>query len=266
MTTESILSLAIILFSICAYAMVNNRAAPYGRHMSRRYGPNIGVRTGWVLMEIPAVIGFLLPVLFISGHNISTSDWILATLWLTHYLHRSFIYPFSIKARSQSEHKLLLVVVGGFFNGVCGYAIALSLIDTSETERGMTFAFFVGLALFIFGAWLNKNSDAILRRLRESSPEKYAIPEGGAFRFVSCPNYLGELIQWFGYAIASGTLASAAYFIYSASNLIPRAASNHKWYRKEFPDYPDVRTPLVPSVKSLITVSLLNYRANTHRD
>ncbi len=32
----------------------------------------------------------------------------------------------------------------------------------------------------------------------------------------------------------------------SAGNLVPRAAGTHKWYQKQFPDYPKNRKALIP--------------------
>ena len=95
---------------------------------------------------------------------------------------------------------------------------------------------------------LNIHSDNILLRLRKSNDAEYSIPQGGAFRYVSCPNYLGEIIEWAGWAIATWSLAGFAFFIYAAANLAPRARSNHAWYRQRFSDYPAERRALIPGM------------------
>ncbi|HSA16026.1 MAG TPA: hypothetical protein P5346_14880 [Spirochaetota bacterium] len=39
------------------------------------------------------------------------------------------------------------------------------------------------------------------------------------------------------------------YFVlWTIFNLAPRARSNHKWYRDNFPDYPKERKALVPFI------------------
>jgi protein-S-isoprenylcysteine O-methyltransferase Ste14 len=63
---------------------------------------------------------------------------------------------------------------------------------------------------------------------------------------VTCPNYLGEIIEWLGFALATWSLAGLAFALYTAANLGPRALANHRWYRERFPDYPERRKALVP--------------------
>ena len=120
--------------------------------------------------------------------------------------------------------------------------------------------FLAGLAIFLAGLVLNIHSDNIPLRLRKragagSGPGNcgrvaacYAIPRGGAFRWVSCPNYLGELLEWGGWALATWSLGGLAFFVYTAANLVPRARSNHRWYRERFEDYPARRKAMIPGV------------------
>ena len=95
---------------------------------------------------------------------------------------------------------------------------------------------------------LNIHSDNVLLRLRRHGKTKYAVPEGGAYRFVSCPNYLGEILEWTGWAVATWSLGGLAFCVLTAANLIPRARSNHRWYQERFPDYPSTRRALIPGV------------------
>jgi 3-oxo-5-alpha-steroid 4-dehydrogenase 1 len=93
-----------------------------------------------------------------------------------------------------------------------------------------------------FGFGLAKHSDAILRNLRKPGETGYKIPQGGAYRFVSCPNYLGEILQWTGFAIAGWSLPALAFVPASLPpTLIPKAISSHRWYREKFSDYPKNR-------------------------
>ena len=92
------------------------------------------------------------------------------------------------------------------------------------------------------------HSDNILLRLRKPGGSGYSIPRGGAFRYVSCPNYLGELLEWAGWALATWSLAGLAFFAYAVANLLPRALSHHRWYREKFEDYPAKRRALIPGM------------------
>lgn len=86
----------------------------------------------------------------------------------------------------------------------------------------------------------------ILRRLRRPGDTSYHIPFGGAYRWVSCPNYFGELVEWLGWAILTWSPAGLVFFFWSAANLVPRARTHHRWYREHFADYPRERRALIP--------------------
>ena len=89
---------------------------------------------------------------------------------------------------------------------------------------------------------MNLQSDAILRGLRQktttSAPtgkSHYKIPRGGMFDYVSAPHFLGEIIEWTGFALLNrGSLASVSFALFTAANLIPRAVAHHEWYRQTF--------------------------------
>jgi protein-S-isoprenylcysteine O-methyltransferase Ste14 len=66
------------------------------------------------------------------------------------------------------------------------------------------------------------------------------------YRWISCPNYFGEIVEWIGWAIATWSLAGLAFALWTAANLAPRAHSHHQWYRESFADYPQERKALVP--------------------
>ncbi len=76
----------------------------------------------------------------------------------------------------------------------------------------------------------------------------YKIPRGGAFEWVSGGNYLGEIVEWAGFAAAAGSLPAAAFAIFTLCNIGPRAWHHHQWYKKRFDDYPCKRRALIPFV------------------
>jgi 3-oxo-5-alpha-steroid 4-dehydrogenase 1 len=108
--------------------------------------------------------------------------------------------------------------------------------------------FIIGLVFFISGFCINYQSDAILLKLRNSSETAYRIPQGGLYRWVCCPNYLGEIIEWIGWALATWSLPGLVFAVWTMANLVPRARSNDRWYREHFPDYPEERKILIPGV------------------
>jgi 3-oxo-5-alpha-steroid 4-dehydrogenase 1 len=74
------------------------------------------------------------------------------------------------------------------------------------------------------------------------------VPRDGAFEWVSCPNYLGEVVEWTRWALATCSLAGLAFAIDTPTSLVPRAVSHHAWHRREFRDYPPGRWAVVPFV------------------
>lgn len=78
--------------------------------------------------------------------------------------------------------------------------------------------------------------------------QEYQIPCGGMYELISCPNYLGETIEWIGYAITTGSIAGTAFAFYTFANLAPRAHQHHQWYQEHFPDYPVNRKAYIPYI------------------
>ena len=61
----------------------------------------------------------------------------------------------------------------------------------------------------------------------------YLICLGGLFEYVSCGNFLGEMIEWTGFAIASWSSVSFAFAFFTVCNLAPRAFSHHRYCKRE---------------------------------
>ncbi len=239
----------VIAFATVTFIYLFRVTAPYGRHyVGSGWGPNVDNRLGWVIMELPTTAVFA-AIYFAGEAAWTTVPLVFLVMWQGHYLHRTFVYP--LRTRTAGRRIPLMVVGSGVvFNSLNAYVNArfISSIGEYGVEWLLDPRFLVGAAIFISGMVLNIHSDNILLRLRRSNGARYSVPEGGAFRYVSCPNYLGELIEWAGWAVATWSPAGLAFFIYTAANLAPRARSNHAWYRDRFPDYPQHRKALIPGV------------------
>jgi len=224
--------------------------APYGRHDEgrlARIGPKMSARLGWVLMESPSVL--LIAVIFLIGPNSrSLVPLLFLVLWQVHYVQRTFIFPFLIRADGKKVPVLTVAMALAFnlvnapINGYAlGHGPVTPALDWLWDPRCL-----VGIALFVLGYGINRHSDALLRSLRKPGEGGYKIPRGGFYRWVSCPNYLGEIMEWIGFALATWTLAGAAFAAFTIANLAPRALSHHAWYRDRFPEYPSHRRALIP--------------------
>jgi protein-S-isoprenylcysteine O-methyltransferase Ste14 len=222
--------------------------APYGRHVRAGWGVTISNRTGWVVMESPAALAFA--AIYAAGdHALQPMPLALAAMWLTHYVHRAFVYPLRLRA-AQKPMPASVALMAIVFNLINAYLNArwISHLGHYETSQLREWPFLLGLLGFAAGMAVNLHADAVLRALRRPGETGYGIPRGGAYALVSAPNYLGELVEWASWALASGSLAGLAFFLFTFANLVPRAVSNHRWYRHTFPDYPPDRRAILPWV------------------
>jgi 3-oxo-5-alpha-steroid 4-dehydrogenase 1 len=222
--------------------------APYGRHARRNWGPVLSDKLGWILMECPSPV--LFAACFLVGRKPGIMEWVFFAAWEAHYLHRAFIYPFTIRG-SERRMSLAVIISGFVFNAVNAYLNGRWLFFLSagyETAFAATPAFVIGLSLFAAGYAVNRHSDTILRNLRKSGESGYSIPYGGLYRYVSSPNYLGEIVEWIGWALLTRSSAGLCFAAWTAANLVPRSRANHAWYRARFPEYPPDRKALVPFI------------------
>lgn len=97
------------------------------------------------------------------------------------------------------------------------------------------------------GMAVNVQSDLALMKLKGEGGG-YQIPIGGMFEMVSCANYFGEIVEWFGWSVMSWSCAGFAFFLYTCANLVPRGRANHLWYREKFEEYPESRKAVIPFV------------------
>ena len=197
-------------------------------------------------MESPATLLFV-AVYFAGDRALATVPLVLLAMWQLHYINRTFIYPLRIR---ESNKRMPISVAGMafLFNCLNAYINArwISHFGDYSVDWLATTPFIAGVSIFAVGWIVNQHADRTLFRLRKPGDTNYAIPRGGLYEKVSCPNYLGEILEWLGWAIATWSLAGAAFAVFTAANLLPRAIAIHRWYRAEFPDYPESRRAVIP--------------------
>jgi hypothetical protein len=201
---------------------------------------------GWVLMESTAAI-VPAATFLLAGAPLGPVPWIFLALWEVHYVYRAFVYPF--RRRVAGAMPVLVVALGMLFNLVNGYLNGRWLSHFGPSLGLAWLAgprFLAGLFLFLAGLAVNVHSDQVLLDLRAGGRTGYAVPQRGLHRLVASPNYLGELVEWAGFAILTWSPAAAVFVLFTAANLVPRAIANLRWYRRTFPDYPRRRRALVP--------------------
>jgi len=92
-------------------------------------------------------------------------------------------------------------------------------------------------------------ADALLARLRAPGETGYKIPRGFLFEEVSCPNYLGEIVEWVGWALAAWVARRIVVRVLDGggTSFRARAGASPAGTRERFPDYPPGRRAIVPA-------------------
>ncbi|MCL7029563.1 hypothetical protein MKW94_011524 [Papaver nudicaule] len=226
--------------------------APYGKHHRGGWGPSISPSIAWVLMEGPTL--WLTILIYPFGRNFSNPKSIaLISVYLFHYIHRTIIYPIRLsKSRkniTKSNFPISMVLMGFSYNLLNVYLQSRWVshyADFGGEEDDWWFwgRFCVGLVVFLSGFAVNVKSDLVLVKLK-GEDGGYKVPKGGMFEYVSCANYLGEIME----CLMIWSWVGVAFFLYTCSNLVPRAGANHRWYLEKFKEeYPKKRKAVIPFI------------------
>lgn len=198
-------------------------------------------------MEAVSPVVYTLSFLLVQP-NWTQFQMILTLCWMIHYCNRSIIHP--LRAPSMADVHIITSVCGFGFNLFNGYTNGIWIGRHSRSVDCVQF--WIGILIWAAGFISNVYHDTVLFRLRsktkkEESRRKYFIPQGGLYRFVSCPNYLSEAIEWIGFAIAAWPSVPALIFVFATiANLFPRAWKTHGWYKSKFESYPSSRKAVIP--------------------
>ena len=211
--------------------------AGYGQFRTRQWGWSINNKAAWVLMEIPVFL-VMLAIWHSSPLKWAPAQLVLFGLFELHYFQRSLVFPFLLKGRSKMP--VAIVLMGVLFNVINGFLQGGGLYwypnpDFAEgADYLLRWNAILGILLFATGMMVNLHSDHVIRHLRKPGDTKHYLPQKGMYRYVTSANYLGEIMEWTGFAIAAGTLAAWVFPIWTAANLVPRAHAIYNMYREEF--------------------------------
>ena len=251
MTTEIYYYLlyAWIATGIIAFPFLLKKTAPYGRHANESWGPMISNQIGWLIQEgfAPFFISFWF---WIGTIEKTHASYFFYGLYMAHYIYRSYIFPFRTKTKGK---KIPLVICGSavFFNFCNTFILGYFLGNIGGNFSDTYFfspQFLIGVIIFLIGVIINIKSDNMLIALRKPGEIGYKIPMGFLFKYISCPNLFGEMLEWLGFAIMVGSLAAYSFPIWTVVNLLPRALDHHKWYLQKFADYPTERKAVFPFI------------------
>ncbi|NWW06369.1 S5A1 dehydrogenase, partial [Oreocharis arfaki] len=160
--------------------------------------------------------------------------------------YRALIFPLLIREGKPTPFftfvlALLFCVFNGYLQGRSLTTYAIYPPGWLGDSR-----FITGFLGWLIGMAINIHSDHILRNLRKPGETGYKIPRGGMFEYVSGANFFGEILEWFGFALACCTIESFAFALCTLFILGSRARQHHKWYLEKFEDYPKDRKIVIP--------------------
>eukprot|EP01100_Stratorugosa_tubuloviscum_P015883 TRINITY_DN961_c0_g1_i1.p1 TRINITY_DN961_c0_g1~~TRINITY_DN961_c0_g1_i1.p1 ORF type:complete len:295 (+),score=124.46 TRINITY_DN961_c0_g1_i1:50-886(+) len=259
------ISYGLICFGLITFFILLVIPAPYGRYSkSEGWGPLINAKVAWFLQECPTLIWAMISFFSLEKPlNLAAPNLFILGLFVFHYTNRVLIFPFRIKNGKPTPFSVMFMAfMFCFFNGYIQTRYLCSFWKAptqNANDYFFQFNFIFGTFLFFFGWIINYHSDLILFNLRVNNQSKksinsnvdnrYFIPYGGAFNYVSAANLFGEIVEWIGFAIAAWSLPAAAFAFSTFSNLFPRGVQHHKWYLEKFKEkYPKDRKAVIPFI------------------
>ena len=248
MSSFYIFLLVWVTVAVITFIYLFFESAPYGRHIKDGWGVKISARLGWVVMESPCVFLMILYAILVYD-QLKNYHIIFLILWLMHYIHRTLIYPFAIKMTN--PYMPISIAASAFFFNIINVSIqAYGIFYFTQFSQDwlVSNTFKIGLGLFLIGMYINIRSDYIMISLKKEKGSGYHIPNSFLYKYLSAPNYFGEIIEWLGWAVLTWSMSGLVFLIWVIANLFPRAISHHKWYINKFEDYPKNRKAIIPGV------------------
>lgn len=186
-----------------------------------------------------------------SAYAMSSTQWLSFALFMLHFVKREvetlFVHKFSantMPAFNVVKNSAFYWIVGGLVNAFVIYHpwslashAAQPLIDV------------VGLALWLFGEVGNARVHLYLSSLRSVGGTERKIPVGYGFSFVTCPNYMYELLAWAGIILVSRDPTVVIFIAIGLAQMYAWGKGKEQAYRKEFGDrYKKKRFVMVPGL------------------
>lgn len=226
------------VLGIIVFIALHRIKAGYGMMYTKKWGPTVNNRLGWIIMEAPALTCFT--IIWATGkYGGLPANCVMGALFAVHYIQRTFIFPFLIRGKSRMPWAI--IIMGMTFNVINAYLIGGWLFNVSSpdyytTEWLLSPLFILGAVIFLIGMAINLHSDYIIRHLRKPGDNRHYIPMKGLYQYVTSANYFGEFVEWTGYAILTWCWPGVVFALWTFANLAPRARAIHGRYCEEFGD------------------------------
>lgn len=247
----SLVAVAFLLAAISFFVQLC-KPIPYGKHSEEHVVCPVPLKICYIIANlVPGFILFTL-VYFLEGvYFRNPINIVVYVLFIVHYLVKGLVMP--VLSRHSCSRISLWIPTAILLTNALYHYLNAEFIGSANFCQNYYYdpRFILGALLFVIGFIIGRAADfqLIFLRLRKSRKNKdYVIPKGFLFSLISCPNYFGEGLEWFGWAVMTWSLSGLAWWLFVESTLITRARHNHNWYTVEFSNYPLHRKALIPFI------------------
>lgn len=148
--------------------------------------------------------------------------------FLVHIIRRLFEEVFI--SRHETKYSRMNIFV--FLFGISYYIIMpITIMITEDIRKSCLTLQFVLFGIF---SLIQYKTHVILSNIKDKNHEKYGIPYGGIFKFISCPHYFSEigiyLSLFFDTIFDSRLLHIKSVLLYIVVCMYVNAIRTHKWY------------------------------------
>ena len=105
-------------------------SAPYGKFLRKGWGPSVKSKWAWMIMEAPSPV-LMIFFFILAPIRKSLPQIIFIFVWLAHYIHRTFIYPFT-QSGSNKSYPVMLAGMAFIFNCFNGFINGYGVFQSSK--------------------------------------------------------------------------------------------------------------------------------------
>ena len=164
--------------------------------------------------------------------------WMMVAHFVKRELETVFVHKFSAATmpakfivRNSAHYWLLAGLNISYWVFAPNSAAATPMALLSPAVQYLIYA---GIATYIYGEIANFYTHIVLSNLRPAGTTKRGIPKGFGFNWVTCPNYLFEIVAWIGVLMVTRSAATALFVAVAWVTMQGWAVQRELRYRKEF--------------------------------
>lgn len=250
-------SLYIFVFGLVSGFFLTLMPAPYGKFASSSFPLQLDTRVAWVLMEIGALIFFLIGWTEFDkwnmDHPTTGKGWVCFFFFLIHFTWRSVLSQLVLHFLTDSDTDLvgekqtsaLLIVFSWLYLPIVGFMMRkMSVHEFGKIEEHEYIFLAAAAVCFLLNAyfdiWVNMKrkdgekiyaGDVYLGKyltIEQIDEEWHTLVQWG----ITTPNYFFELLEWFFFMLFAWRAEALWWFVSTVLILTPRILWTNTWYYK----------------------------------